>query len=408
VFKQHHVFLSYSRVDISIMHRVRDDLQSAGLKVWTDEGIQPGTTSWKEAIEAAIQDTEMLVVLMSPDSNNSMWVQREIDYADVQDVEVLPLLVRGEPRESVPFALAGAQFIDIRTAYKDGIQLLISRCYEQIEQGGGVTVQHTASVTLPEKPPAVRNTRLAAGVGMATLIMIAAIIGFSIMGGAVEPTATPTVPTATATATYTATSTPTQTSTATVMLVIPTKIPDTATSTQTATPTATNSAIPTATPTATSSATPSISMQDETDTAEVMLRYNGRYLIVGNRGANTINVTNLVFVLFTPNDNGETSQVSLFRLRSVGSLATSNLQPRRCLEVIDENLYSGLPANNALADELCISSPVWRTISNPFWVSSSEAYFEVRMGLVDVIATCEVQAPLSFREKRCVVDIGGF
>jgi hypothetical protein len=128
----HHVFLSYSRRDLRTMQRVRDDLLANGLSVWTDEGIHPGTVSWKESIERAIRGAGMLLVLLSPDANDSTWVQREIDYAEVQGIAVLPILVRGEPRDSIPFALAGAQFVDLRSHYDIGMKLLLQRCMRHL------------------------------------------------------------------------------------------------------------------------------------------------------------------------------------------------------------------------------------------------------------------------------------
>jgi hypothetical protein len=129
---QHHIFLSYSRRDMRMMQRVRDDLRSNSFSVWTDEGIHPGTISWKEAIEKAIRGTGIMLVLLSPDANDSTWVQREIDYAEVQGIPVLPILVRGEPRDAIPFALAGAQFVDLRSHYDIGFKLLLQRCVRHL------------------------------------------------------------------------------------------------------------------------------------------------------------------------------------------------------------------------------------------------------------------------------------
>ena len=44
------VFLSYSRKDVDVMHRVRDALQAAKLDVWTDTSLEPGTPAWQSAI----------------------------------------------------------------------------------------------------------------------------------------------------------------------------------------------------------------------------------------------------------------------------------------------------------------------------------------------------------------------
>jgi TIR domain-containing protein len=122
----HDIFLSYSRKDIQLMRRVRDDLQAAALRVWTDESLTPGTPSWKKAIETAIEGAKCLVVLLSPDSKQSEWVSKELDYARAQGLNLFPALVRGNERTAVPFALIGSQWVDLQHDYDGELQKLIA------------------------------------------------------------------------------------------------------------------------------------------------------------------------------------------------------------------------------------------------------------------------------------------
>lgn len=123
---QYHAFLSYSHHDIDTMRRVRDDLAEAGLSIWTDESLVPGTLSWKNSIEEAIQGSKNLVVLLSPTAKHSDWIEKEIDYARVCGVTIVPVLLHGDEISSVPFELINVQRIDIRQNYDNGIQRLIS------------------------------------------------------------------------------------------------------------------------------------------------------------------------------------------------------------------------------------------------------------------------------------------
>ena len=145
---QYHAFLSYSHHDTDIMRRVRSDLNEAGLHVWTDESLVPGTPSWKNAIEDAIQNTMTLVVLLSPDAKHSDWIEKEIEYATACNVKVLPILVRGTDEISaVPFELINVQRIDIRQNYDNGINRLI----ETIQNEGNLS---DFSPPLPHSAPA--------------------------------------------------------------------------------------------------------------------------------------------------------------------------------------------------------------------------------------------------------------
>jgi formylglycine-generating enzyme required for sulfatase activity len=108
------VFLSYSRRDGGAMHVVQEALREAGLSVWTDEGLEPGTQSWQDAISEAVRQADAMVVLLSPDSSQSKWVKNEIGFAQVLNKRVLPLLIAGEAATAVPIGLISAQWVDGR------------------------------------------------------------------------------------------------------------------------------------------------------------------------------------------------------------------------------------------------------------------------------------------------------
>jgi hypothetical protein len=131
----HDIFISYSRRDTETMIQVSDSLRAAGLKVWTDEGIEPGTESWKHALSSAIKSCKLVVVLFSPDSAESTWVHRELDFAEVHRKKIYPLLLRGEPENAIPFGYTTFQFIDIRHDHKvqEGLQKLIDTLREHLD-----------------------------------------------------------------------------------------------------------------------------------------------------------------------------------------------------------------------------------------------------------------------------------
>jgi len=123
------VFLSHSKKDDEFVRRIYLDLRSKGLRVWIDEtGLPPGEPSWRRTIAHAIRDSTAMIALCSPDALASEWVQKEIEYAEQHEVRVIPVLIRGSDRESVPFGYAGVQRIDLRDPrrYARGVQLLVN------------------------------------------------------------------------------------------------------------------------------------------------------------------------------------------------------------------------------------------------------------------------------------------
>ena len=115
------VFLTYSRADSELMHRVHGDLREAGLSVWIDEGLEAGTVDWQEAIEEAIRQARCLVVLLSPDAKDSQWVTREIALAQQLKKHIFPVLAGGDPNSAIPFSLITTQWTDVRKEYARNI-----------------------------------------------------------------------------------------------------------------------------------------------------------------------------------------------------------------------------------------------------------------------------------------------
>lgn len=123
----HHVFLSYSRKDMLFMKRIQTDLERANLVVWTDEQLEPGTTSWQLAIEQAIRNTACVMCIFSPDSAQSQWVREELNYARLNNIQIMPLLARGDEQSAVPFGFSSLQWVDIRnrSAYLSNMKTVI-------------------------------------------------------------------------------------------------------------------------------------------------------------------------------------------------------------------------------------------------------------------------------------------
>lgn len=104
------VFLSYAHKDNHYRKQVQKALEKRGLSVWVDDrGISPGV-SWQEAVQDAIDNACVVVVILSPDAKESRYVNRELNYADNQKKRIFPILARGNSKNAVPFIVSGIQF----------------------------------------------------------------------------------------------------------------------------------------------------------------------------------------------------------------------------------------------------------------------------------------------------------
>lgn len=117
------VFISHAHSDEQLAHRVAAILQEAGLEVWDAmREILPGD-NWAQEVSNALQESEAMVVLLTPDAVRSEWMRREmrwnIEYAlgEVRFRSRLIAVVAGDPdilnTESVPWILRHQKIVDL-------------------------------------------------------------------------------------------------------------------------------------------------------------------------------------------------------------------------------------------------------------------------------------------------------
>ncbi|MEG4304198.1 TIR domain-containing protein [Microcoleus sp. D3_18a_C4] len=118
------VFISYSEQDRETMEKIRNSLRRESLTVWTNiTDIQTGE-DFQRAIDRGIEQTDNLVYLVSPDSVQSEFVRKELEYAVSLHKRLIPILVRETPPESIPKALQGVQYIDLTDNVEEGDYVL--------------------------------------------------------------------------------------------------------------------------------------------------------------------------------------------------------------------------------------------------------------------------------------------
>ncbi len=152
-----YAFLSHSKKDAAFARRIYRDLCAKGVRVWMDEtALPPGDSSWRKTIATAIRDSACVIVLFSPEANQSEWVQKELDYAEQCQKVIIPVIIHGKESESIPFGYSGAQRIDLRkpTDYNAGIQKLARAVYALHH----TDFSSTLSLDLPTRPTILERT----------------------------------------------------------------------------------------------------------------------------------------------------------------------------------------------------------------------------------------------------------
>lgn len=126
------IFISYSHDDTETMHHLRQGLQEAGFRVWSDEEIEPGH-DWAEALAEMITRSHCVVCMLSENASHSKWVGRELGYAEANDTDIFPILVHGDPHHSVPLRLINHQFVDARANFDGALKRLITTIRESLD-----------------------------------------------------------------------------------------------------------------------------------------------------------------------------------------------------------------------------------------------------------------------------------
>lgn len=96
------VFLSHSSSDSDdreLIQKITDELTRSGMEVWDDtREIYPGD-NWAQVTSQALEESQAMVVLLTPESLDSKWIMWDIGFAMVNvsyKHRLIPVLV-GDP-----------------------------------------------------------------------------------------------------------------------------------------------------------------------------------------------------------------------------------------------------------------------------------------------------------------------
>jgi WD40 repeat protein len=108
------LFISYSRKDIQAARKLTEAFKGQELDFWIDwEGIPPTVDWWKE-IEKGIEEADIFLFLISPDSAKSKVCRLEIQHAIKNGKRLFPLVVREVQADEAPQELSHLNYMFFR------------------------------------------------------------------------------------------------------------------------------------------------------------------------------------------------------------------------------------------------------------------------------------------------------
>jgi hypothetical protein len=138
---KNYVFISYSHLDEAYAHRLAIAMQAAGINVWLDDRIDYGA-QWPREIQTRLEGCSAFILVMSPNSFHSDWVQNELAHAREVGKKIFPLLLDGS---TTWLSVKSLQYVDVR-----GNILPPSRFYEAL--GGYLSAESIGPQTVALNP----------------------------------------------------------------------------------------------------------------------------------------------------------------------------------------------------------------------------------------------------------------
>jgi len=125
----HRIFISHASADKGVARQIAMALEKSGVSVWFDEQELLLGNSLANVISDAISSSDYMLVLLSPQSVASRWVQQELSAAyarelDRRDITIIPVLIADC---EIPSLLASKQYLDLRHDVDAGVSSLVSR-----------------------------------------------------------------------------------------------------------------------------------------------------------------------------------------------------------------------------------------------------------------------------------------
>jgi len=134
------IFISYSRKDQDYVNKLVDALRKQELPWWLDNKIDYGD-QWTREIEENLKKCQVFLLVMSPSSKESDWVQRELTFAQDLKKPIFPLLLAGERW----FQVINIQMTDVQGGklppdnFFDTVKLALTKQRDRLRSSTGVS-----------------------------------------------------------------------------------------------------------------------------------------------------------------------------------------------------------------------------------------------------------------------------
>ncbi len=177
------VFVSYAKEDAAVAERIAGFLESQDITAWIAPRDVPAGMEYGAAILLGIEQCDVLLLVLSEQSNQSQFVHREVERAVSKAKPVLPVRIREiAPSGALEFFISSAQWVD---AWQPPMEQHLAHLVQAIRAltGAAPPTPGTAPRLAPPPPRrGIGRRGLAAG-AFVLLALVAGLLAWSPWSG---------------------------------------------------------------------------------------------------------------------------------------------------------------------------------------------------------------------------------
>ncbi|MEP2990088.1 MAG: TIR domain-containing protein [Parasphingorhabdus sp.] len=183
------VFISYSRDDLETVSKIAAAVKDAGYDLWWDKDLPPHL-SYTEVIQEKIGGAKAVIVVWSEDASKSEWVRAEADMARNQNKLVQTSIDDGMP--PLPFNQIQYALLSDWDGESDhpawqkvllSLTDLVGKEHIAAPKPAPVRKKETPVPAPPPETAAAKNSQLPLLISICSLVLVAGLVGWLILGG---------------------------------------------------------------------------------------------------------------------------------------------------------------------------------------------------------------------------------
>lgn len=158
-----YIFISYSREDETFILHLASLLKDEGFTIWLDKERLDTGEIWSKELKEAITDCDAFIIVMSPDAEESKWVQNELRLAEKLKKPILPIHLRGE----IWWSLSNIQVEDMKKGLEASLSpSFVKQLHNHVKyKTMSDEKQNNPEQSISESPKSQKNTTILVPVG---------------------------------------------------------------------------------------------------------------------------------------------------------------------------------------------------------------------------------------------------